>query len=153
MAATRGEKSYIDGAVSGIRHSEDMPWVPFPGIEGSDFKLLRLDRETDGGIFLLRVKPGCKGPRHKHFGSVEYFNIKGTLSFGDVTIVPGSYVYELGGFEHSEDPPEDGETITLFIVHGPLQSYLPDGTPGPVMGLTAMAKVQERYLASRAASA
>jgi anti-sigma factor ChrR (cupin superfamily) len=153
MATMKSEKSYIDGAASGIRHSEDMPWVPFPGIEGSDFKLLRLDRETDGGIFLLRIQPGCKGPMHKHFGSVEYFNLKGTLSFGDERIVPGTYAYELGGFKHSEEPPEEGETITLFIVHGPLQVYLPDGTPGRVLGVTAMAQLQERYLAERAGSA
>lgn len=150
MATMKGEKSYIDGAASGIRQSEEMPWVPFPGIEGSDFKLLRLDRETDGGIFLLRIQPGCKGPMHKHFGSVEYFNLKGTLSFGDERIVPGTYAYELGGFKHSEEPPEEGETITLFIVHGPLQAYLPDGTPGRVLGVTAMAQIQERYLAERA---
>jgi hypothetical protein len=152
MTTTRVETSYIDGPMSGIRHSEDMPWIPFPGIEGSDFKLLRLDRETDGGIFLLRIQPGCKGPMHRHFGSVEYFNIKGTLSFGDTTIVPGSYAYELGGFAHSEDPPTEGETITLFIVHGPIQAYLPDGTPGPVLGATSMAKLQERHLAKLAAS-
>lgn len=153
MAESTREKSYIDGAVSGIRHSEDMPWVPFPGIEGSDYKLLRLNRENDGGIFLLRIQPGCRGPMHKHFGSVEYFNLKGTLSFGDETIVPGSYAYELGGFKHSEEPPEDGETITLFIVHGPLQTYLEDGTPGRVLGLTAMANLQERYLVQKAGSA
>ena len=120
MAENTREKSYIDGATSGVRHSEDMPWVPFPGIEGSDYKLLRLNRENDGGIFLLRIQPGCKGQMHKHFGSVEYYNLKGTLSFGDETIVPDSYAYELGGFKHSEQPPEDGETITLFMVHGPL---------------------------------
>jgi hypothetical protein len=152
MATMGREKSYIDGPVSGIRHSEDMPWIPFPGIEGSDFKLLRLDRETDGGIFLLRIQPGVKGPMHKHYGSVEYFNLKGTLSFGTDRIEPGSYAYELGGFKHSEEPPLDGETITLFIVHGPLQTYLPDGAPGPMLGVTAMARVQERYLAEKGAS-
>jgi hypothetical protein len=152
MATMKSEKSYIDGATSGIRHSEDMPWIPFPGVEGSEFKVLRLDRETDGGIFLLRIPSGCKGPMHKHYGSVEYFNLKGTLSFGNDKIVPGSYAYELGGFKHSEEPPEDGETITLFIVHGPLQAYLPDGTPGPVLGVTAMAKLQERYLAEKTGS-
>ena len=72
MATMSRQKSYIDGPASGIRFSEEMPWIPFPGIEGSHFKLLRLDRETDGGIFLLRVQPGVKGPLHKHFGSVEY---------------------------------------------------------------------------------
>ncbi len=150
--ATMREKSYIDGPASGIRHSEEMPWIPFPGIEGSDFKLLRLDRETDGGIFLLRIQPGVKGPMHKHFGSVEYFNLKGKLKYGKLQLGPGAYAYEMGGFKHSEDPPEGEETITLFIVHGPLQAYQPDGTPGRVLGATAMAKLQERYIAERAAA-
>jgi anti-sigma factor ChrR (cupin superfamily) len=152
MTTMRRDKSYIDGPATGIRHSEEMPWIPFPGIEGSHFKLLRLIRETDGGIFLLRVQPGVKGPLHKHFGSVEYFNIKGTMTFGKTKIVPGSYAYEMGGFKHSEDPPQDGETITLFIVHGPLQAYDEEGKPGRVLGATAMAKLQERYLAEQAAA-
>ena len=152
MAMTRPQKSYIDGPVSGIRQADDIPWIPFPGIEGSHFKLLRLDRETDGGIFLLKIQPGVRGPMHKHFGSVEYFHLKGTLKFGKVLLGPGSYAYELGGFKHSEDPPED-ETITLFISHGPLQAYLPDGSPGKVLGAAAMAKLQERYLAEQAGSA
>src|SRR5437016_2749244 len=87
------------------------------------------NRETDGGIFLLRIQPGVRGPLHKHFGSVEYYNLKGKLNFGKVKLGPGSYAYELGGFKHSEDPPEDEETITLFIVHGPLQAYEADGKP------------------------
>ena len=149
----RREKSYIDGPSSGIRHADDIPWIPFPGIEGSHFKLLRLDRETDGGVFLLKIQPGVKGPMHKHFGSVEYFNIKGTLKFGKFNIGPGSYAYELGGFKHSEDPPEKEETITLFIVHGPLQAYMEDGSPGKVLGASAMAKLQEKYIADQAAAA
>jgi anti-sigma factor ChrR (cupin superfamily) len=151
MATMRRDKSYIDGPASGIRHDEDIPWIPFPGIEGSHFKLLRLDRETDGGIFLLRIQPGVKGPMHKHFGSVEYYHLKGTLDFGKIKMGPGSYAYELGGFKHSEDPPQE-ETITLFIVHGPLQAYQPDGTPGRVLGATAMAKLQEKYIAEQTAS-
>jgi len=151
MATVSRQKSYIDGPASGIRFSEEMTWIPFPGIEGSHFKLLRLDRETDGGIFLLRIQPGVKGPLHKHFGSVEYYNLKGKLNFGKVKLGPGSYAYELGGFKHSEDPPEDEETITLFIVHGPLQAYEADGTPGRVLGATAMAKLQERYIAEQQA--
>ncbi|MGH7899500.1 MAG: cupin domain-containing protein [Candidatus Binatia bacterium] len=147
---TTRQKSYIDGPASGIRHSQDMPWIPFPGIEGSHFKLLRLDRETDGGIFLLRIQPGVRGPLHKHFGSVEYYNLEGTLDFGKVKMGPGSYAYELGGFKHSEEPPTE-ETITLFIVHGPLQAYQPDGTPGRVLGATAMAKLQEQYMAEQQA--
>jgi anti-sigma factor ChrR (cupin superfamily) len=151
MTTTRPPKSYIDGPASGIRFSDQMPWIPFPGIEGSHFKLLRLDRETDGGIFLLRIQPGVRGPLHKHFGSVEYYNLKGELNFGKVKLGPGSYAYELGGFKHSEDPPEREETITLFIVHGPLQAYDADGNPGRVLGATAMAKLQERYIAEQQA--
>ena len=43
MAATTTQRvpEYIVGSQSGIIHSQDMPWISQPGIEGSEIKLLR----------------------------------------------------------------------------------------------------------------
>jgi anti-sigma factor ChrR (cupin superfamily) len=150
MTTTEPTTSFIDGATSGLRHTDEMPWVPFPGIENSEFKLLRFDRETDGGIALLRMRPGGKAPLHTHFGSMEYYMLEGNLSFGSTTARPGTYWYELGGFTHQDDPPDDCEVVMLVIAHGPLQATLPDGGKGPVLGFKVMSKLQERYIAEQA---
>src|SRR5438874_13209306 len=100
MATVSRQKSYIDGPASGIRFSVEMPWIPFPGIEGSHFKLLRLDRETDGGISLLRIQPAAKGRRPRPSASSEDSNPTGTLNFATVSLSPAAYATYAGGCTH-----------------------------------------------------
>jgi len=147
MQPTENVSSYVEGAESGLRHSDEIPWVPFPGIENSEFKVLRLDRESDGGVALLRMRPGGKAPLHRHFGSTEYFMLEGTLTFGSGTARPGTYWYELGGFTHQDDPPDDCTVVMLVISHGPMQATLPDGGRGPVLGFTTLSRLQDRHIA------
>src|SRR6266542_3435120 len=79
---TQRPPDYLVGSTSGIVHSQDMPWVSQPGIEGSEIKLLRTIPETGGMVFLLRIQPGVKGPMHKHFASAEYFVLQGNVAVG-----------------------------------------------------------------------
>ena len=134
---------YIVGSQSGIIHSQDMPWVSQPGIEGSEIKLLRTIPETGGMVFLLRIQPGVKGPMHKHFASAEYFVLSGSVSFGTEHLSAGSYAYELGGFRHSEDAPDE-EVTMLFITHGPLQVINEDGSRGVVVDTDSVVRAVER---------
>jgi anti-sigma factor ChrR (cupin superfamily) len=139
------------GSTSGIIHSQDMPWVSQPGIEGSEIKLLRTIPETGGMVFLLKINKGVKGPMHKHFASAEYFVLEGQLTFGNETLGPGSYAYELGGFRHSEDPPDE-DTVMLFITHGPLQVINEDGSRGVVVDTDSIVKAVEQAKAEHAAT-
>jgi quercetin dioxygenase-like cupin family protein len=134
---------YIVGSQSGIIHSQDMPWISQPGIEGSEIKLLRTIPETGGMVFLLRIQPGVVGPMHKHFASAEYFVLQGNVSFGTEQLGPGSYAYELGGFRHSEDAPHE-EVVMFFITHGPLQVINEDGSRGPVIDTDSIVRAVER---------
>jgi hypothetical protein len=144
MTTTKTLPEYLVGSVSGIIHSQDMPWVSQPGIEGSEIKLLRTIPETGGMVFLLRIQAGVKGPMHKHFASAEYFVLQGTVRFCDNTLTPGSYAYELGGFRHTEDAPDE-EIVMLFITHGPLQIINDDGSRGPVVDTDAIVRAVERH--------
>jgi len=135
---------YLVGSTSGIIHSQDMPWISQPGIEGSEIKLLRTIPETGGMVFLLRIQPGVKGPMHKHFASAEYYVLQGRVSFGDARLSPGSYAYELGGFRHTEDAPEE-EVVMLFITHGPLQIINDDGSRGIVVDTDSIVRAVERH--------
>jgi anti-sigma factor ChrR (cupin superfamily) len=152
MATTATERppEYLVGSTSGIVHSQEMPWVPQPGIEGSWIKVLRTIPETGGMVFLLKIAKGVKGPMHKHFASAEYFVLEGNITFGDETLGPGSYAYEKGGFRHSEDPPDE-DTVMLFITHGPLQVINEDGSRGVVVDTDSILKGIERYKAEHPA--
>lgn len=146
---TQRPPEYLIGSASGIVHSQDMPWVPLPGIEGQDIKLLRTIPETGGMIFLYRILPGVAGPRHKHFASAEYFVLKGKATFGTEVISAGSYAYELGGFQHTEDAPDE-EIVMLFITHGPLQVINEDGSRGMVVDTDSILEAIERFQAEQA---
>jgi quercetin dioxygenase-like cupin family protein len=151
MSATATERppEYLVGSTSGIIHSQDMPWIPQPGINGSWIKVLRTIPETGGMVFLLKIAKGVKGPMHKHFASAEYFVLEGRLTFGDEELGPGSYAYEKGGFRHSEDPPDE-DTVMLFITHGPLQVINEDGSRGVVVDTDSILKAVEAYKAEHA---
>ena len=142
--ATQQLPEYLIGSTSGVVHSQDMPWISQPGIEGSEIKLLRTIPETGGMVFLLRIQAGVKGPMHKHFASAEYYVLQGHLSFGEHNLGPGSYAYEMGGFRHTEDPPEE-EIVMLFITHGPLQIINDDGSRGIVVDTDSIIKAVERH--------
>ena len=151
MTSTTTERppEYLIGSTSGVIHSQDMPWVPQPGIEGSWIKLLRTIPETGGMVFLLRIAEGVTGPMHKHFASAEYFVLDGQLTFGDERLGAGSYAYEKGGFRHSEDAP-DTEVTMLFITHGPLQVINEDGSRGVVIDTDSVVRAVERFREAQA---
>lgn len=144
QAADQQVPEYLVGSTSGIIHSQDMPWISQPGIEGSEIKLLRTIPETGGMVFLLRIQPGVKGPMHKHFASAEYFVLEGSVTFGEERLSAGSYAYELGGFRHTEDAPEE-EVVMLFITHGPLQIINDDGSRGVVVDTDSIVRAVARY--------
>jgi quercetin dioxygenase-like cupin family protein len=143
VTAAQQLPEYLVGSTSGIIHSQDMPWISQPGIEGSEIKLLRTIPETGGMVFLLRIQAGVKGPMHKHFASAEYYVLQGSVTFGDVRLTPGSYAYELGGFRHTEDAPDE-EVVMLFITHGPLQIINDDGSRGVVVDTDSIVRAVER---------
>jgi anti-sigma factor ChrR (cupin superfamily) len=153
MATTKTEQvpEYIIGSKSGIIHSQDMPWISQPGIEGSEIKLLRTIPETGGMVFLLRIQAGVVGPMHKHFASAEYFVLQGSVTFGTEHLSEGSYAYELGGFKHSEDAPTE-EVVMLFITHGPLQVINEDGSRGVVVDTDSVVRAVERKKQEMSAS-
>jgi quercetin dioxygenase-like cupin family protein len=143
-ASSQRAPEYLVGSTSGIVHSQDMPWVSQPGIEGSEIKLLRTIPETGGMVFLLRIQAGVKGPMHKHFASAEYYVLQGSVTFGDERLSAGSYAYELGGFRHTEDAPDE-EVVMLFITHGPLQIINDDGSRGIVVDTDSIVRAVERH--------
>lgn len=126
--------------------ADDLPWAPFPGIEGGGFKLLRVNRDIGGLTILLWIPPGTRGPMHKHCGAGEYLILRGHIPFGDMTLGPGDYFFEPAGLIHSEPPPDE-DVVMLVVSYGPIATTMPDGSPGPVVDAELMVKFWERALA------
>ena len=106
-------------------HTEDAAWIPFPGVDGIDFKVLRVSPETGTWTVLIQMVAGSGFPRHKHLGAGEYFMTKGKLEVrggvenGGITAYAGDYGWEPSGMIHDHtEAVIDSEF--LFTNHGPL---------------------------------
>jgi hypothetical protein len=130
-----------------LSKTDDLPWAPFPGVEDSGFKLLRVNRDIGGITALLRIPPGSAGPMHKHLGAGEYLILKGNIPFGEKVLGPGDYFFEPAGLTHSEPPPDE-EVIMLVISYGPIATKMPNGAPGPMVDADLMTKLWKRALGS-----
>ena len=69
----------------------DEGWVQFaPGI---DFKMLYRDEASGTNSLLARLQPGICMPEHEHSGIEECYVIEGEITYGDLTVRAGDYVF------------------------------------------------------------
>ena len=104
-----------------VVHSDEMPWIPYPGAEGVFVKPLRLNRRTGVWANLTKVVDGGQVNRHYHVGPVTGFVLEGSWRYAERDWVAraGTIVREPPGDIHTlvADP---GGTVTLFILEGAL---------------------------------
>jgi 2,4'-dihydroxyacetophenone dioxygenase len=123
--------------------SERMPWIPM-GPPGLSFKPLRFFRDGSGWLYLFRLEPGTRIPRHRHTGEVHGFNVSGRrqlLDTGEV-IGPGTYVYEPAGNVDSWQVVGDEPVVILIHVKGAIE-YLDE--EGRVLRSVGSAERLETY--------
>jgi len=152
MVEHSAKHSHYDRTVI-VMNTEAEPWIPYPGIEGSAFKLLRVDPTNGGTTLLIKIPAGISGPWHRHFCAAEFFVIEGEMPFDGEIVGPGTYVYEEGPFDHSEPAPTK-DVILLFTNYGPVQAWDGEGenkTFRKVLEAADYVKMRDRHLASLSA--
>ncbi|MBA4306861.1 MAG: hypothetical protein C0429_09010 [Sphingopyxis sp.] len=112
-----------------------IPWTPWV-IDGTFFKLLRVNDLTGGFSMLLKVDPDNESPVHGHLGAVEAFVIEGEFGYDDDRGAIGAYAYEPAGARH--EPTSPGGTVMFAVVHGPLIGYDEAGNVAGVIDGAAM---------------
>ncbi|RKH59648.1 2,4'-dihydroxyacetophenone dioxygenase family protein [Corallococcus llansteffanensis] len=122
--------------------SERIPWIPM-GSPGLSFKPLRFFRDGSGWVYLFRLEPGTRIPRHRHTGEVHAFNLAGRrqLDTGEV-VGPGGYVYEPRGNVDSWRVVGEEPVVLLINVRGGIE-YL--GEDGQVLRTATPADRLETY--------
>jgi 2,4'-dihydroxyacetophenone dioxygenase len=113
---------------------KDIPWTPW-AMDGTEFKLLRVDDDNALMVIVLRIAPNLPAPPHHHLGSAEAFILEGCFSYDYGTIHEGDYVFEPGGCTHDPTTHDEGCTM-VAIVKGGLQGTDASGKPaGPVLDI------------------
>lgn len=108
--------------------SERIPWIPMES-PGLSYKPLRFFRDGSGWVYLFRLEPGTRIPRHRHTGEVHAFNISGRrqlLDTGEV-VGPGGYVYEPLGNVDSWKVVGEEPVVLLINVRGGVEYLGEDG--------------------------
>lgn len=119
-----------------------LPWAPWV-LEGTWFKLLRVDRKTGGFTMLLKVDPDNEAPVHGHLGAVEAYVLEGEFGYDDDRGGVGSYVYEEAGSIHMPTSP-DG-TVMFAIAYGPLVGYADDGSVAAIVDGKLMYELAKKH--------
>ena len=92
---------------SAVAESEKIPWALI--WEGIELKMLRIGEPTGTYTLLARFQPGVVLPKHRHFGDVHAFTLKGQWGYHEYDWVAraGDYVYEPPNSTHTLFVPED----------------------------------------------
>ena len=126
----------------------DIDRLPWMGEKASiSMKLLRVD--PVGGEYTLyaRMDAGTVLPRHRHFGPVDAWTIKGVWRYREYDWIagPGAYVHEPPGSTHTLEVGPDSEVVVLFIVRGGLVLLDEDDQ---IWGYEDWESMRDRYCAA-----
>ncbi len=126
--------------------SSTLPEVPFiPYSEHVTIKLLRIDRASGQLAVILKGPPGARIGRHKHYGSVTLYTIKGAWRYleHDWVAREGDFIFETASSSHTFVT-EGEEMVEVFaIVEGALEFQDDDGNP---IGIEDWQSMHRRYL-------
>ena len=113
-----------------------IPWTDWV-MEGTWFKLLRINPVTGGFSMILKVNGNNVAPVHGHIGAFEGIMLEGGFGYGEDRGRPGYYAYECGGVVHQ--PTSDPDGVTMFaVLHGALAGYHDDGSCAAVVDAKLM---------------
>jgi 2,4'-dihydroxyacetophenone dioxygenase len=124
-----------------------LPEVPFiPYSEHVTIKLLRIDRASGEIAVILKGPPGARIGRHKHYGSVILYTIKGAWRYleHDWVAREGDFVFETASSSHTFVT-EGEEMVEVFAVVAGALEFLDDD--GNSIGIEDWQSMHQRYLA------
>lgn len=84
--------------------------------EGVALSVLRRDEATGDATVLIRIRPGCSYPAHRHNGVEEVFVLQGGYRDARGVYRAGDYVVNDAGSAHGPAALEGAEDCVLFAV-------------------------------------
>ncbi len=121
----------------------DVPFIPYS--EHVTIKLLRIDRASGQMSVILKGPPGAHIGRHKHYGSVTLYTIRGAWRYleHDWVAREGDFIFETASSSHTFVT-EGEEPVEVFaIVEGALEFIDDDGGS---IGIEDWQSMHRRYL-------
>eukprot|EP01084_Bolivina_argentea_P052778 96917_1 len=128
-------KSKINNPFPLLAKGNDLPWINEGN--GTSMKLLHVDPSKHLFIAILRVEPGFVGRKHRHYGNVYDYTLKGKFIFkefeGEWVSEEGDMATDDGGYPHTLSNPFDEPCEIFFWGYGGLEFLNDDGTTDFIM--------------------
>lgn len=98
--------------------ADEVPWAQI--WEGIELKLLRVGGKSGTYTVMSRFAPGTVLPKHRHFGEVHAYTLKGRWRYKeyDWEATAGDYIYEEPNSIHTLEVPADASEPAeiVFII-------------------------------------
>lgn len=113
--------------------TSDVPWIDYPLIPGSSWRVLLVDEPTNTVILNFRLAPWTKSPVHGHFCTATAYTLEGEWFYDDMAFSAGDVAFETTVEVHQPFAKEKGATLLTTLIGGPgndrlLEDHNEDGT-------------------------
>lgn len=96
--------------------SDALPWLPYPLIKNSHFKVLKVHEDTNTVILRFKMAPHTVTPRHGHHCVATAYTLSGIWYYDDLEFRAGDVAFEFTTDVHQPITKEVGaELLTTFI--------------------------------------
>jgi putative transcriptional regulator len=89
--------------------------------EGVALRVLRRDEATGDATVLIRLKPGCSYPAHRHVGVEEVFILQGGYRDARGEHRAGDYVLNEADSAHRPVALDGEDCVMLAVAHGGIE--------------------------------
>ncbi len=89
--------------------------------EGVAIRILRRDEATGDATVLIRMRPGCAYPAHRHVGIEEVFILQGGYRDSRGRHRAGDYVLNEAGSAHGPVALPGEDCVMLAVAHGGIE--------------------------------
>lgn len=113
--------------------SDEIPWIDYPLIPGSSWRVLHVDEVSNIVILNFRLAPWTKSPVHGHHCTATAYTLEGEWFYDDMAFHAGDVAFETTVEVHQPFAREKGATLLTTLIGGPgndrlLEDHNEDGT-------------------------
>lgn len=98
--------------------SSEVPWLDYPLIPNSQWRVLHVDEETNTVILNFRMGPWTTTPVHGHFCTATAYTLDGEWFYDDLSFGKGDIAFETTVEVHQPITKEQGATLLTTLIGG-----------------------------------
>lgn len=108
----------MDNALERLRF-DDTPWLPYPLIENSFFRVHRVDEENNVVVLNFKMPPGTITPKHGHHCIAMAYTLSGEWHYDNLSFEQGDMAFETKAEVHRPITTDKPAELLTILFGGP----------------------------------